>query len=198
MTEEIYIVSAPSGAGKTSVIEHVMDALPRLAFSVSHTTRPRRDGEVDGEDYTFVSEEAFDALVRSGAFVEHTVYSGARYGTTRGQLEDAFAHGNDVILNVEIEGAASLRRAGLGDHPIVYVFLAPSTLDRLANRLRSRGTEPEEKIRERIAVAAREMNALDAFDYLVINDDLADAVSELAGIVTAERARLFGKARRSL
>jgi len=185
-----FVVTGPSGAGKTSVIERVMNAIPRLAFSVSHTTRSRRSGETDGEDYLFVSEDDFDRLVQEGAFVEHTVYSGAHYGTSRTQLEAAFERGDDVILNVEIEGAESLRTVGLAGRPIVYVFLAPSSLDRLAERLRVRGTESEAKIAERIAVAAREMDALDAFDYLVVNDELDVAVAELAAIVVAERARV--------
>ena len=185
-----FVVTGPSGAGKTSVIERVMNAIPRLAFSVSHTTRSRRSGETDGEDYLFVSEDDFDRLVQEGAFVEHTVYSGAHYGTSRTQLEEAFERGDDVILNVEIEGAESLRTVGLAGRPIVYVFLAPSSLDRLAERLRVRGTESEAKIAERIAVAAREMDALDAFDYLVVNDELDVAVAELAAIVVAERARV--------
>jgi len=185
-----FVVTGPSGAGKTSVIERVMDALPRLTFSVSHTTRPRRTGETDGEDYLFVSQDEFERLIQDGAFVEHTVYSGARYGTTHAQLGEAFARGDDVILNVEIEGAASLRSAGLARRPSVYVFLAPSSLDRLAERLRIRGTESEAKIAERIEVAAREMKALHTFDYLVLNDELDVAVAELAAIVVAERARL--------
>jgi guanylate kinase len=188
-----FVVTGPSGAGKTSVIRRVMNRLPRLAFSVSHTTRPRREREIEAEDYFFVDEGEFERLVRSGAFVEHTVYSGARYGTSRRQLEEEFARGNDVILNVEIEGAASLRAVGLGHHPIVYVFLAPSTLDRLAERLRARGTESEETIADRIAVAAREMGARGSFDYLVVNDELDNAVTELASIITAERSRVVAR-----
>jgi len=185
-----FVVTGPSGAGKTSVINRVMDALPALAFSVSHTTRARREGESAGADYVFVGEDEFERLVLAGEFVEHTVYSGNRYGTTRGQLDEAFTRGNDIILNVEVEGATRLREIGLPGHPIVFVFLAPSTLDRLAERLRARGTESEAKIAERIAVAAREMAALDSFDYLVLNDDLDGAVDELSSIITAERLRI--------
>jgi len=185
-----FVVTGPSGAGKTSVIHRVMNDLPKLSFSVSHTTRPRRSSETEGRDYFFVSDDEFERLVREGAFVERTVYSGHRYGTTRRQLDEEFARGNDVILNVEIEGAASLRAIGLDPHPIVYVFLAPSTLDRLAERLRTRGTECDGKIAERISVAAREMAALESFDYLVVNDDLDGAVTELASIIIAERSRI--------
>lgn len=185
-----FVVTGPSGAGKTSVINRVMGELQALAFSVSHTTRKRREGEIAGTDYVFVSEDEFERLVQAGEFAEHTRYSGFRYGTTRTQLEECFVRGDDVILNVEVEGAKSLRERGFGNHPIVYVFLAPSTLDLLAERLRDRGTETEAKISERVAVAAREMDALDSFDYLVVNDDLDQAVSELRAIVVAERSRI--------
>ncbi len=185
-----FVVTGPSGAGKTSVIRRVMESVPALAFSVSHTTRPKREGEVAGADYVFISESEFQRLVQQHAFVEHVVYSGARYGTSRAQLEESFRRGTDVILNVEVEGARSLRTVGLNRHPIVYVFLAPSTLDRLAERLRARGTESEEKISERVAVAAEEMKELGSFDYFVVNDDIDRAVDELRSIVVAERARI--------
>ena len=185
-----FVVTGPSGAGKTSVITRVMEQLPGLVFSVSHTTRLRRDQEAEGADYVFVAEDEFSCLVDAGEFVEHTIYSGARYGTSRTQLETSFHCGNDVILNVEVEGAKSLRRTGLEQHPIVYVFLAPSTLARLAERLRARGTEIESKIDERIAVATHEMEEAGSFDYLVINDRLDEAVTELRSIVIAERLRI--------
>jgi guanylate kinase len=185
-----FVVTGPSGAGKTSVIYRVMVELPQLAFSVSHTTRLPREGEVDGQDYIFVSEGAFDDLVRTGGFVEHAGYSGAKYGTGIEQLESLFATGRDVILNVEVQGSASIRARGLGNHPVVHIFLAPSSLDRLEERLRARGSEQDEKIRQRLDVAAREMEALPTFDYLVINDDLDTAVSELRSVIVAERLRL--------
>jgi len=185
-----FVVTGPSGAGKTSVIERAMEALEGLAFSVSHTTRAIRDCETDGEDYVFVSEETFAELVQAGAFIEHAEFSSARYGTSFEQLERAFAGGNDVILNIEVQGAANVRARGLGAHPSIQVFLAPSSLDRLAERLRKRGTDDEAKIAERISVAEREMACLQDFDYLVINDDLDDAVEELCTIIRAERLRI--------
>lgn len=185
-----FVVTGPSGAGKTSVIERVMSELPRLAFSVSHTTRPRRDGETDGKHYIFVDDAVFERLLGSGGFVEHTVYSGARYGTGREQLEGLFTQGFDVILNVEVEGAAALRARGLGSHPVVDIFLTPSSLDELGRRLRARGSEHDRKIDERLTVAEREMRELPAFDYLVLNDDLEEASAELASIITAERLRV--------
>lgn len=187
-----FVVTGPSGAGKTTVIERVLQRLPRLVFSVSHTTRARRRDEIDGVDYVFVEEETFDHLIRDGAFIEHTVYAGARYGTTREQLFAAFAAGNDVLLNVEVQGAANLRAEGLEDHPIILIFLATSTLDLLARRLRTRGTDGEDGIARRIETARTELTHLAAFDYLVVNDDdrLDRAADELATIIEAERLRL--------
>ena len=187
-----FIVTGPSGAGKTSVIERVVGDLPHLAFSVSHTTRSPRDAEVDGRDYLFITDDAFGELARGGGFVEHTVYSGHRYGTGVEQLEQLFAAGDDVLLNVEVEGSASIRSRGLGKHPAVHIFLAPSSLDRLEERLRSRGSEAEHKIKERLQVALHEMEQLPTFDYLVINDDLDTAVEELRSIIIAERIRISG------
>jgi len=185
------VVSGPSGAGKNSVIDRVMRELPNLSFSVSHTTRPQRAGETHGVNYFFVSQEEFDRLLDADEFLEHVTYLGDRYGTTRSQLERLFAAGQDVLLNVDVEGAKTLRRRGLDPHTVVYVFLVPSSLRRLADRLRARGTEAEEEIEERLRVAAREMKALDVFDYLVINDELETAVEELRAIILAERLRVL-------
>jgi len=185
-----FVVTGPSGAGKTSVIVGGRAELPGLGFSVSHTTRSIRDCETDGVDYVFVDDEEFDRLVHEGAFVEHAVYSSARYGTSLGQLEKTFAKGLDIILNVEVQGAENLRKTGLGENPIVLIFLATSTFERLAERLRERGTDSEAKIAERIGVATQELECLEDFDYLVINDDLDEAVAELRAIIVAERLRL--------
>lgn len=187
-----FVVTGPSGAGKTSVIEEVMKRYPelRLSFSVSHTTRAIRECETDGADYVFVSEDEFRALVDKDSFIEHAVYSGFHYGTSEQQLKAAFAGGHDVLLNVEVQGAESIRKRGLGDHPVVLVFLTTSTVERLEDRLRRRGTDTEEKIAERIRMASTELACLSDFDYLVINDDLEQAVTELQAIIQAEQLRL--------
>lgn len=185
-----FVVTGPSGAGKNSVINRVMKELPGLAFSVSYTTRPPRAGEIDGVDYIYVSREEFNRMVEEGEFIEHMTYLGDMYGTSRSQIEGIFAEGRDVILNIDVEGAKSLHETGLGRHTIVYVFLTPSSLDRLAERLRRRGTENEEGIEERLHVAESELKALPTFDYLVINDDFEAAVDELRAIITAERLRI--------
>jgi guanylate kinase len=186
----VIVVTGPSGAGKNSVIKRVLSELPGLAYSVSHTTRPRRERESAGVDYVYVSREEFERLIRVGEFVEHMTYLGDRYGTSRTQIEEAFAKRVDVVLNIDVQGAKSLRRIGLGERTVVYVFLSPSTLEYLAERLRARASESEAEIAERLRVAEREMDALAVFDYLVINDDFDDAVAELRSIIVAERSRV--------
>ena len=188
-----FIVCGPSGAGKNSVIERVMEALPGLSYSVSFTTRPRRSDEVDGRDYHFITDEQFENLVENDEVVEHVTYLGHKYGTSRDQIEEVFAEGKDVILNIDVNGARKLMERGLNDFSIVYAFLTPSSLEILDTRLRERGTETEEQMRSRLAVAAQEMKSMPLFDYLVINDDLDKAVDELRSIVVAERCRVMAK-----
>ncbi|HUT87478.1 MAG TPA: guanylate kinase [Candidatus Heimdallarchaeota archaeon] len=184
------VVCGPSGAGKNSVIERVMKILPGLSFSVSYTTRPQRSGEVDGADYHYVSPQEFDRLVASGELVEHVTYLGDQYGTSRAQIEEVFARGEDVILNIDVEGAKTLQQGGLLSCAVVYVFLAPSSLDLLEERLRARATESDKQISARLEVAREEMEALSCFDYLVLNNDIEAAVDELRSIIVAERSRV--------
>lgn len=185
-----FVISGPSGAGKNSIINRAMEGIPDLRYSISYTTRPRREHEVDGVDYLFVSREEFTRRIESGDFVEHVTYVGDLYGTSRSQIDGAVAQGLDVILNIDVEGARLVRRTGLGDHTVVYVFLVPSSLSRLEERLRARGTESDEQIGDRLEAATREMEAIGVFDYLVINNDLETAVAELQAIITAERLRI--------
>jgi guanylate kinase len=189
------VVSGPSGAGKNSVIERVMADLTALSYSVSYTTRPRRGGEVDGVNYHYVSSQEFERLIANGELIEHVTYLGDQYGTGRAQIREVFERGEDVVLNIDVEGAKALRKKGLTDTTTaVYVFLAPSSLGRLEERLRKRGSEGEEAIRARLDVAAKEMEALPVFDYLVINDELDRAVEELRSIILAERCRVLRSA----
>jgi len=187
-----FVVSGPSGAGKNSVIDRTMRRVPALAYSVSYTTRPRREDERDGRDYIFVSREAFERRIALGDFVEHVSYLGDLYGTSASQIDGLVTQGVDVMLNIDVEGARRVKRSGICDLRVVYVFLVPSSLARLEERLRARGTESEAQIEARLRVATREMEALDLFDYLVLNDHLDAAVAELVSIVTAERLRING------
>lgn len=186
-----FVVSGPSGAGKNSVIEQVMKTIPDLAYSVSYTTRLPRHGEVDGVDYCYVSPRKFDRLIAEGELIEHVTYLGDRYGTARSQIEAVFARGEDVLLNIDVKGAKTVREKGLADFSPLFIFLTPSSLDRLSERLKGRGTENLREIQARLEVAAEEMEALPFFDYLVINDDLDQAVDELRGIILAERCRIL-------
>ena len=185
-----FVVTGPSGAGKNSIIDLVMAKLPDLAYSVSYTSRAKRPNEADGVDYVFVSEEQFLQRIEAGDFLEHVTYLDNHYGTSRSQIEGFVANGLDVILNVEVEGAKTLQKTDLGDTKVIYVFLAPSSMQELEARLRKRNTEEESKILRRLEVAKREMLDLPSFDFLVINDDLDTAVLELASIIIAERIRV--------
>ena len=184
-----FVVAGPSGAGKNSVIEQVMEQLPALAFSVSYTTRDPREGEVHGEDYFYVTPDEFNRLVDQGEFVEHVTYHGDQYGTSKGQVERVVSEGKDVILQIEVRGAHSLRQTGIGDCRLVYVFLMPSSFERLGDRLRARGSEDEAEILGRLRIAEKEIESMSLFDYLVINDDFDTAVDELRSIIVSERLR---------
>ncbi len=187
----MFVVSGPSGAGKNSVIDRVMASLPNLVYSVSYTSRAPRQGERDGEDYVFVSEHEFVQRIEANDFLEHVLYLDDHYGTSKSQILGFVDRGLDVILNIEVKGARTLRQQTVPGLRIVYTFLTPSSHTELEARLRKRNTEDEAKIRRRLEVAEREMLALQEFDYLVINDDLDTAVQELASIIIAERSRII-------
>ncbi len=179
-----FVVSAPSGTGKTTVCRGVVDRDPGIVFSVSHTTRPRRPNERDGVDYHFVDERAFRRLVEEGGFLEHAEYGGRLYGTSWASLEAARAEGLDVLLEIEIQGAAQVR-ARLGE--AVLVFVLPPSLGTLEQRLRDRGTDTPAVIEQRLALASRELRAARWFDYWVVNDDLDTAIESVLAIVRASR-----------
>ncbi len=186
-----FVVCGPSGAGKNSVIERVMQILPGLSYSVSYTTRSRRSGEVNGEDYHYITHQEFDRLVSEGEMVEHVAYLGDQYGTSRAQIREVFSREKDAILNIDVEGAKALKESGLLDFSVIYVFLTPSSLAILGERLRIRGTENDKEIRARLTVAAQEVETLPLFDYLVVNDELDIAVDELRSIIVTERSRIL-------
>lgn len=179
-----FVVSAPSGTGKTTVCRGVVDRDPGIVFSVSHTTRPRRPNERDGIDYHFVDERRFRRLVEEGGFLEHAEYGGRLYGTSWASLEAARAEGLDVLLEIEIQGAAQVR-ARLGE--AVLVFVLPPSLGTLEQRLRDRGTDTPAVIEQRLALASRELRAARWFDYWVVNDDLDAAIESVLAIVRASR-----------
>lgn len=183
----LFVVSAPSGAGKSTLLARVMPALPGLGFSVSHTTRAPRPGEVSGRDYHFVGREEFVALRERtpSGFLEWAEVHGNLYGTSRAEVEGLLAAGRDVVLDIDVQGARQLR----GLLPAVFIFIAPPSLEELSRRLRHRGTEAEETVRLRLANAREELQAAGEYDYLVVNETLDEAAAQLRAIVLAERCR---------
>ncbi|MCS4505302.1 guanylate kinase [Arhodomonas aquaeolei] len=187
MSGTLFIIAAPSGGGKTSLVRALRDDDPAIAVSVSHTTRPRREGETDGEDYHFVGEEDFAALVADGEFLEHAEVFGNRYGTSRTAVERELAAGRDVILEIDWQGARQVRTLMPGT---VSIFVLPPSRRELERRLRGRGQDSDEVIASRMRAAEAEMAHYHEFDYLVINEVFDHALADLAAIVRAARLRL--------
>ncbi len=183
----LFVISAPSGAGKTTLLKKVMGRLDGVVFSVSHTTRPARPGERDGVDYHFVTPECFAAMIDEGLFLEHARVHDDLYGTSREAIVSQLARGLDVVLDIDVQGAAILRRAV--DLPASHIFIAPPNLTELERRLRGRGTESEERLARRLHNARTELAAAAAYDYLLVNDRLEGAAETLLAIFIAERAR---------
>lgn len=182
----LIVVSAPSGAGKTTLCEEAVRRLPRLVHSVSYTTRPPRLDERDGRDYHFVDEATFRQMVAEGAFAEWATVHGHLYGTSRKDLEAHWAAGNDVILDIDTQGAAILRK---GHRDGVFIFILPPSFAQLETRLRARRTDAPEEIARRLAKARTEMAAYHEYEYVVVNDDVERAVGVLCAIITAERSK---------
>lgn len=179
------VVAAPSGAGKTTVLRRLLETDARLAFSVSHTTRAKRRGEVEGVDYHFVSREDFERRIAEGGFLEWAEYAGNLYGTSWESLERELARGRDVVLELEVQGAAQVRERR---PDAALVFLLPPGMKALEERLRGRGTDADEVIRRRLEIARREIAAAPDFDYAVVNEHIDEAVRDLRRIVDGLRA----------
>jgi guanylate kinase len=180
-----FVVSAPSGTGKTTVCRGLVARDRGIEFSVSHTTRKRRPAEVDGRDYHFVTRPEFERLVAAGRFVEHAEYAGNLYGTSFDSLDAPLSDGRDLLLEVDVQGALQLRTQRPDAR---FVFLLPPSLAELERRLRGRNTDAPEVVERRLALVRKELAAVHAFDYAVVNEDVERTVEALREIVAAERS----------
>jgi guanylate kinase len=182
----LFVISAPSGTGKTTLCKEIIDFFPSLRHSVSYTTRPQRPGEQDGIDYHFVTRNVFDAMVAQGAFAEWAEVHGNRYGTAIETLERFRSEGRDILLDIDCQGARQLKKSYRQG---VYIFVLPPSLTELQRRLNGRNTDAPEVIARRIANARDEIREAVWYDYLVVNDDFSQAFAELKSIVLAEGCR---------
>ena len=183
----LFIVSAPSGTGKTTLVERAVRCVPRLRMSRSYTSRAARVGEKDGVDYNFISRERFEAMVQAGALLEWADVFGNYYGTSAGDTESVLASGDDLVLVIDVQGARQVRSRGL---ETVGIFVLPPAADVLEQRLRGRSKDSEEQIQRRLAMARREVGEYNRYEYVVINDEVESAVDRLRAIIMAERARV--------
>ena len=190
-TGMILILSGPSGSGKSSIYKAAIGDLGGIEFSVSCTTRRPRPGEIDGKDYYFITREKFDRLVAENAFAEHAEVHGNCYGTLKSELLGRVRRGIDVLLDIDVQGAAQLR-ALCSDSPefceaCEFIFIMPPSFEELERRLRTRGTETEESILRRLANAKGEMEHAHEYDHVIVNDDLARAAREFTGLILGLR-----------
>jgi len=183
MPGNLFVVVAPSGAGKTSLVHKLLEKEPNVHLSISYTTRAPREGEADGRDYHFLTREEFDGRIEREAFLEFATYSGNRYGTLRSEVRKRLDAGHSVVLEIEVQGARQVRAAM---RESVQVFIAPPDPAVLRQRLESRGADSAAAIEARLDVARQELAAQDEFAYRVVNDDLRRAAGDLEGIVRAE------------
>lgn len=186
MGGNLIIVSAPSGAGKTTILKEVVRRSDGLVFSISHTTRPPRQEERHGEDYYFVTREEFEQMIKDGAFLEWARVHDNYYGTAIAPIREKLAEGFDVILDIDVQGAEIIRRSGAIE--FTDIFIAPPDRAELERRLRRRGTEDERAISTRLANSVEEMAQSQKYQYLIVNDKVEEAVAELSHLISEKRA----------
>jgi guanylate kinase len=184
---QLFIVSAPSGTGKTTLVERLVHRIPNLCLSRSYTSRAARPGEQDGVDYNFISRQRFEEMVRKGDFLEWADVFGNYYGTCATDTECCLATGQDLVLVIDVQGARQVRSSGIES---VGIFVLPPSEDTLEQRLRGRSKDSEGEIRKRLEAARLEVSEFATYEYVVVNDELDGAVDRLRAIVLAERARV--------
>lgn len=180
----LFVVSGPSGVGKGTILQQIFRRDPRIAFSVSATTRAPRPGEEDGVHYHFLSSEKFRSLIDGGAFIEWAHVHGQYYGTPSQPVEERLLAGDDVVLDIDVQGALNVMEQ---KREAVFIFIAPPAVETLRRRLEIRGTEPEEKIEARVKTALWELTKIDRYDYVVFNDRLDSAVDDVWSVIKAHR-----------
>lgn len=186
----LFVVSGPSGVGKGTVISRLLQTVPgprRLVRCLTATTRPPRPGEEHGRNYYFFSKAEFEERIRADFFIEHVIYNDNYYGTPREDVARIRERGDDVVLEIEVRGGLAIKAV---EAEAVLIFLAPPSWEELENRLRGRGTDSEEKVQARLAIAREEVKSAPYYDFLVVNDNLEEATERLRCIVVAERCRI--------
>ncbi len=193
MQGTLFVVSAPSGAGKTSLVKALIESTPNIHVSVSHTTRTQRPGEVNGVNYHFVTQDGFTAMLNDNAFLEHAQVFGNLYGTSKHAVADKLKAGVDVVLEIDWQGAQQIRRQA---PDAVSIFILPPSREVLEQRLLGRGQDPVDVIRKRMAQANEQISHHVEFDYLIINDNFDKALKEMQAVVLAQRLRILNQCER--
>ncbi len=183
----LVIVSGPSGSGKDTILKKVLQRLPELKFSISSITRPMRPGEVEGEKYNFVSVEHFEEMIKNNQLLEYNNYVGNYYGTPKAPIEKVIEEGGEIIIEVDVNGQKNIK--SLVDSAL-SVFIMPPSIEVLRNRLQSRGTDPNEVIKKRMISAIAEIECAKNYDFIVVNDDLEEAVNDFVNIIKTDRLSL--------
>ncbi len=186
-TGQVIVISAPSGSGKGSVIDGLLKKNKDMWLSVSTTSRKVRENDIPGVTYNFVSKEEFEQKIKEDFFLEYTNYVGNYYGTPKGPIKEKIEQGIDVILEIEIEGASNIKKL---IPEAIFIFIMPPSLKTLVTRLKKRGTDSKDKIIERFHAAYKEINEVSKYNYVVINDDLEEAINKVDSIIKAEKCRV--------
>jgi guanylate kinase len=189
----LFVVTAPSGAGKTTLVAALLAADQNVQLSVSFTTRAARPGEVDGKDYHFVSREVFEQMIHNGDFLEHAEVYGNYYGTSQTWINQAIDTGRDILLEIDWQGAAQVRRLF---PEAIGLFILPPSVEVLEQRLKNRGKDSDEVIERRMAVAKEEISHVEEFDYVIVNEHIDEAVRDIVSAVRAERLKLHRQSTR--